>query len=216
MRGYTRKDGTYVAPYDRSAPGTATPLTPAAVRRTGRIILLRAAPRTRQSSATSMGVTFVRPCAATRGVSAPRHAETAISTASISNHPCFHIQCSHCGRAIVILLFPARLVIIKPRKSRDGGIRLFPPSKVFASQRLVDFDAADERVIDHRRERNHVLATRICCLRELLDVGDVLPTRRCHDVKVRQHLRPIDAHVEYPRARGREECLAEVQTHCVA
>jgi hypothetical protein len=25
VRGYTRKDGTYVAPYDRSAPGTATP-----------------------------------------------------------------------------------------------------------------------------------------------------------------------------------------------
>jgi hypothetical protein len=24
VRGYTRKDGTYVAPYDRSAPGTAT------------------------------------------------------------------------------------------------------------------------------------------------------------------------------------------------
>src|SRR5229473_548772 len=23
VRGYTRKDGTYVAPYDRSAPGTA-------------------------------------------------------------------------------------------------------------------------------------------------------------------------------------------------
>jgi hypothetical protein len=25
VRGYTRKDGTYVAPYDRSAPGTGTP-----------------------------------------------------------------------------------------------------------------------------------------------------------------------------------------------
>jgi hypothetical protein len=25
VRGYTRKDGTYVAPYDRSAPGTASP-----------------------------------------------------------------------------------------------------------------------------------------------------------------------------------------------
>ena len=25
VRGYTRKDGTYVAPYERSAPGTATP-----------------------------------------------------------------------------------------------------------------------------------------------------------------------------------------------
>ena len=97
-----------------------------------------------------------------------------------------------------------------------GGSEYLPPSEVFVSQRLFDLNTADERVIDHRRERNHVLATRIRRLRELLDVGDVLPTRRRHDVKVRQHLRPVDRHVEYPRARGREERLAEMQTHLVA
>src|SRR5260370_23467762 len=60
----------------------------------------------------STRLTFVRPCAATRGVSAPRKAKAAIRTARISSHPCFHIQCAHRGRAMVSLLFPVRLVII--------------------------------------------------------------------------------------------------------
>src|SRR5260370_9367765 len=41
---------------------------------------------------------------------------------------------------------------------------------------LIDFDATDERVVHYRCKRNHELAARIRRLRELLYVGDVLPT----------------------------------------
>ena len=43
---------------------------------------------------------------------------------------------------------------------------------------LVNLDTANERVVRHRRERNHELPARIRRYRELLDVGDVLSARR--------------------------------------
>jgi len=57
------------------------------------------------------------------------------------------------------------------------------------------------------------LTARIRRLRELLDVGDVLAASRREDVKVRQHLRPVDAHVEHARACRGVERFGKVQTH---
>ena len=60
--------------------------------------------------------------------------------------------------------------------------------RVLAFSASVNFNAADERVVRHRREGNHNLPARIRRCGELLDVGDVLPHRGLHDVEVRQHL----------------------------
>ena len=43
---------------------------------------------------------------------------------------------------------------------------------------LVNLDTANERVVRHRRERNHELPARIRRCRELPDVRDVLYARR--------------------------------------
>src|SRR5260370_7394698 len=83
----------------------------------------------------------------------------------------------------------------------------------WAESWLVDFDPTDQGLIDDRGERNHILTARIRRLRELLDVGDVLPTRGREDVEIRQHLRPVDAHVELPRTPRGVERFAQVQPH---
>src|SRR5260370_42100825 len=85
----------------------------------------------------------------------------------------------------------------------------------WAESWLADFDPTDQGLIDDRGERNHILTDRLRRLRELVDVGDVLPTRGREDVGIRQHLRPVDAHVEVPRTRRGAEGLAGGQPQVV-
>src|SRR5713226_2244974 len=81
---------------------------------------------------------------------------------------------------------------------------------------LIDFDATDERVVHYRCKRNHELAARIRRLRELLDVGDVLPTSRFDDVEVGQYLRAVDGDVERARAGRGEKGFGKVQPYGMA
>jgi hypothetical protein len=81
---------------------------------------------------------------------------------------------------------------------------------------LLDLNPAEQRLINDRRKRNHVVAggTRRLC--ELLDYGLVHTSRRGNNVEIRQHGRAVDTHIERAGAGGAEESLREMQPHRVA
>ena len=63
---------------------------------------------------------------------------------------------------------------------------------------LLDFDPAEQGLVDRRCELDDVLAAGIRFHRELLDDGFVLCSRGREDIESTQHLRAVDGYVELP------------------
>src|SRR5262249_59627684 len=88
---------------------------------------------------------------------------------------------------------------LKPRAARTSipllSLRAFPGSP--PANCLLDFDPAHQRVVFHGGELNHILTAGICIHHELLDDCLVLGSCGREDIEIGQHLRAVDAHVEY-------------------
>src|SRR5215471_7937764 len=67
---------------------------------------------------------------------------------------------------------------------------------------LLDFNPAHQRVVFHGGELDHILTAGICVHHELLDDCLVLGASGSEDIEIGQHLRAVDAHVEYSRPGG--------------
>src|SRR5215472_13645303 len=79
-----------------------------------------------------------------------------------------------------------------------GVLSCLSPRCILAVAALLDLNPAYQRVVDDRSEGNHVVAGGARIFRELLDDCLVLRSRRRKDVKVGQHLCPVNTYIEGP------------------
>jgi hypothetical protein len=76
-------------------------------------------------------------------------------------------------------------------------------------QRTVNLDTANERVVRHRRERNHEFPARIRRCRELLDVGGVLSAAVAKRTQFQRH------RIEYEKVASSHEQRKNLKPRCL-